>query len=228
MSGTGPGGGASDDVTLRAARELLAELESLSREAMEAIEGAEDIGELREVNSRLRDLNERMEGLTESLTGIGTGGRPMTAAMTPWELFVRSRDHLLTQGRKAEERTGATCLYRTPEGPTCAVGCLIPDGAYDPGMEGRGVRSIQVSPDGRWWVPTSTSSNSEMDEGGVRLARALTRAGIPATKETRRVLCELQRIHDTFEVEDWPRRLEVLGRGIARTAEASATEGGTP
>ena len=34
--------------------------------------------------------------------------------------------HLIAQGKRAVSKHGS-CMYRTPEGLACAVGCLIPD-----------------------------------------------------------------------------------------------------
>lgn len=35
------------------------------------------------------------------------------------------------------------CMYRTPEGRKCAVGCLIPDGLYDSDMENRTASEVK-------------------------------------------------------------------------------------
>jgi hypothetical protein len=37
---------------------------------------------------------------------------------------------------------GGRCEYRTAEGRGCAVGCLIPDGLYDPKMENHVVDTV--------------------------------------------------------------------------------------
>lgn len=66
--------------------------------------------------------------------------------MTPQEIFDTVARHLFTQGERAgrEHRDehgefyDFECLYRAPGGKTCAVGCLIPDDAYRPSMEGSG------------------------------------------------------------------------------------------
>ena len=70
--------------------------------------------------------------------------------MTPQEIFDTVARHLFTQGERAgivtdddcELGTGFSCRYRAPDGATCAVGKLIPDDAYDPGMEGNAVDTI--------------------------------------------------------------------------------------
>ena len=55
------------------------------------------------------------------------------ANMTDQELFDRVVTHLAKQGRRAMARVA--CLYRTPDGLKCAIGCLIPDEKYRAEME---------------------------------------------------------------------------------------------
>lgn len=64
--------------------------------------------------------------------------------MTKQEIFDRVVNHLLTQNKRAVDYTLGypKCMYRTNEGLKCAVGCLIPDDAYDPRMEGYGIRQL--------------------------------------------------------------------------------------
>ena len=50
-------------------------------------------------------------------------------------VFDAVATHLLSQPGPAMSSTG-TCRYRAPDGRMCAVGCLIPDDRYDPGIEG--------------------------------------------------------------------------------------------
>lgn len=53
------------------------------------------------------------------------------------EVSEKIRDHLTQQRARATfESTGGSCCYRAPNGNKCAVGCLIPDGQYDPEFEG--------------------------------------------------------------------------------------------
>lgn len=49
--------------------------------------------------------------------------------------------HLFAQGKAARDSAGQ-CRYRTREGLSCAVGCLIPDEVYRPEMEGAPVKKI--------------------------------------------------------------------------------------
>jgi hypothetical protein len=70
--------------------------------------------------------------------------------MTPQEIFDTVARHLFTQGQRAgilrddDDSHGDdfSCRYRAPGGATCAVGKLLPDDAYDPGMEGNAVDGI--------------------------------------------------------------------------------------
>ena len=58
--------------------------------------------------------------------------------MTPQEIFDKVVNHLRAQGAKSEmdhPTEGPICAYRGDGGLMCAVGCLIPDLDYDPGME---------------------------------------------------------------------------------------------
>jgi hypothetical protein len=56
--------------------------------------------------------------------------------MTNQDIFDTVAIHLIKQGKKSADANG-DCLYRSPEGLKCAVGCLIPDEVYDPEMEER-------------------------------------------------------------------------------------------
>jgi len=66
--------------------------------------------------------------------------------MTDQELFDRVATHLLMQGRRAMRGGMGSdyCAYRSPDGLTCAIGCLIPDERYDPELEGQSATSYAV------------------------------------------------------------------------------------
>ncbi len=58
------------------------------------------------------------------------------------KIFNRVRHHLLTQRQRSadNDRTDARpgldrCVYKSPSGLKCAVGCLIPSNLYRPEME---------------------------------------------------------------------------------------------
>jgi hypothetical protein len=54
---------------------------------------------------------------------------------TKQQVFDQVVKHLLKQGKRAYQE-GKGCRYRTDDGLKCAVGCLLPDAAYTPDMEG--------------------------------------------------------------------------------------------
>jgi hypothetical protein len=56
------------------------------------------------------------------------------------QTFDRVLAHLRAQGVPASD--GGKCCYRTEDGRMCAVGCLIPDEEYDPGIEGNAARDV--------------------------------------------------------------------------------------
>lgn len=93
------------------------------------------------------------------------------------------RDHLLAQNRKSVDPEangfGESCAYRGPNGRKCALGCLIEDRNYAPGMEGFGIHSNFIQ-------------------------EALIASGIAMDKWTVRLLSRLQCIHDDKKVGDWP------------------------
>lgn len=72
--------------------------------------------------------------------------------MNPQDVFDTVARHLFTQGTRAGcevrneygEVHDFECLYRAPDGRSCAVGCLIPDAAYRPSMEGSSACTLTV------------------------------------------------------------------------------------
>jgi len=64
--------------------------------------------------------------------------------VTAQEVINTVAQHLLTQGKKASDH-GGSCRYRTTQGLSCAVGCLLTDDEYSPKMEGRMVGDISRS-----------------------------------------------------------------------------------
>lgn len=64
---------------------------------------------------------------------------------TTQEVFDYVVAHLYKQGKPAIEirdEDTVVCRYRAPDGCACAVGCIIPDGEYDPGFEGASARGL--------------------------------------------------------------------------------------
>ena len=70
--------------------------------------------------------------------------------MTNQEAFDKMVAHLRKQGQKAYEK--GSCRYRTKDGLMCAVGCLIADADYRPGMEDMGVEAMMSAYDIRFGV----------------------------------------------------------------------------
>lgn len=64
--------------------------------------------------------------------------------MKAQDIFNIVITHLIRQGEPAISYNGdsAICCYRDAHGRSCAVGCLIPDEAYDPRMENQSVCSV--------------------------------------------------------------------------------------
>ncbi len=98
-------------------------------------------------------------------------------------LFTRSGRHLMRQGKPALGENNATCKYRVhTTNLACAVGCLIPDTAYTPRMEGRTVG------------------------GTLGKLIALPREGSPKYG----LLVDLQNLHDQSEPETWYAQLREI------------------
>ena len=58
------------------------------------------------------------------------------------EVFNHVIKHLVTQGQRCYSNHDEICLYHSPEGMSCAVGCLMSDEEYHPDMEGADVSDI--------------------------------------------------------------------------------------
>ena len=63
---------------------------------------------------------------------------------TAQEVFDFVAKHLLTQKKKSQRNAigSKDCMYKSPEGLTCAVGCLIPKKDYTYDIEYRGVEDM--------------------------------------------------------------------------------------
>ncbi len=53
--------------------------------------------------------------------------------MTNQEIFDKVSEFLIKQGKPCMTDVG--CTYRGPDGLKCAVGCVLPDELYHPGMD---------------------------------------------------------------------------------------------
>jgi len=107
--------------------------------------------------------------------------------MTNQTVFNRVTKHLLKQGVKS--KLGGSCRYRGPNDTKCAIGCLIPDYLYKPGLEG-------------------ASAFLLMDFPKIKRHFAAVSFGL---------LSDLQNCHDWEEVEYWPERLRVIANKFKLT-----------
>ena len=105
--------------------------------------------------------------------------------MEAQEVFNTVVTHLRSQGRKSTDHEG--CLYRGPNGTSCAVGCLITDEEYSPRMERTNVQALLAR-----------------DETPVSLKDRL----LPHMD----LLINLQSVHDDYTAEQWEKRLEIVAQ----------------
>ena len=116
-------------------------------------------------------------------------------------LYSRVRRHLLTQGKQARAviarfDSDNECVYRSPDGLMCAVGCLIPPDKYDPSFEGSGLGT------------------------NVLLRTFLKEEGIASTDDELHLLGRLQALHDSYSVEAWHCRLDELAKDFKLEVES--------
>lgn len=106
--------------------------------------------------------------------------------MTLEEIRTRINERLQDGTGPARRAKDAHCMYRNEQGLRCAVGCLIPEEAYDPAAESFSVSQLYIV--GGLWEATVPSAKP--------LANMLNLAGIPATEEVRDLLVLAQTRHD--------------------------------
>lgn len=101
--------------------------------------------------------------------------------MDTQQIFDKVVNHLLTQGKKSVSPLNPKkCLYRGPDGSSCAVGCLITDKYYNSIFENKTALSLYV-------------------------IKAVERSlGQPLSVEQKKLLQELQHIHDDEDAWSWP------------------------
>ncbi len=113
-------------------------------------------------------------------------------------IFDTVAEHLLIQNEKSV--FGDVCAYRGEDGRRCAIGVLIPDEYY--------VESIE----------DSTVFNEAVDG---HLTNVLKANGIDINDDyTIKLLRELQRVHDTNEIRDWPNELCQVAKRYGLNAAA--------
>jgi hypothetical protein len=121
------------------------------------------------------------------------------------KVFNTVANHLLKQKRKAYNDGTMSCMYRSPDGLKCAVGCLIPDKEYGINLEGCGIVSI--------------IQNEEMPNRNHSLWKAIEAGVGPCTPKDMHLLRLLQNIHDDSRedsertlVQVWAARLSQLAQ----------------
>ena len=113
------------------------------------------------------------------------------------DVFNTVATHLLKQGRRSENNTGA-CLYR--DGPRrCAVGVLIADEHYHETLEYQGVATAAVM-------------------------TSLERSGWPCTPEAENLYYTLQYVHDSVRPRNWREKLASVAKTFNLDASCLNTE----
>lgn len=105
--------------------------------------------------------------------------------MEAQEIFNIVARHLLKQWKKSIDGLG-TCLYRSPDGSKCAIGCLMPDNLYRPEFEGRAITELPRV-----------------------VLQAISKPSMTG------FLYNLQNLHDEYAVETWPRQLRLFAEHYA-------------
>lgn len=113
--------------------------------------------------------------------------------LSPKDIYERVSTHLLTQLAVSEDDNGS-CRLRSPEGRKCAIGSLLRDDLYEPGLEGVGISYYRHAPDGKLLRVLYASNVNAYDPGIIEL------------------LIELELVHDDADVEEWPHLLAALGK----------------
>ena len=129
------------------------------------------------------------------------------------EIFDKVSNHLLTQNRKsitAIHGKSEDCAYRGNNGASCAIGCLIPDAAYHPDMEGKNINDDKV-----WGAIYPVIGSSIGRNRGCKKLNLLS---------------DLQVIHDEELPEEWTKALQNLAneRGLIFTPPTKGSNHGTP
>lgn len=107
--------------------------------------------------------------------------------LTAQEVYDTVRQHMLTQGRKAQSYPGGVCKYRAvceDQVLKCAAGALIADEYYNGRMEGQLVRN-------------SSQVRCALQLSGVAIDDPYISA----------LVCSLQHVHDRVEPDRWNHEL---------------------
>ena len=119
--------------------------------------------------------------------------------MNHQQIYNRVLKHMRKQRKVSYDRRDGRCAYRARDVKgnvlMCAVGCLIPDEAYNPNMEGAIVAQFVDLP------LRSVADILERDKRALALARALDTAKIGCDADTLKLLSQLQDTHDGLKIE---------------------------
>ena len=100
--------------------------------------------------------------------------------MTNQEAFDRICEHLIRQGRPAVGDDGL-CAYRGEGGTACAIGGILPDELYRPGIEGSNIRGlIECRPDvAKYFAGVDADLLARLQNAHDRWARRMEDAVCP-------------------------------------------------
>lgn len=136
------------------------------------------------------------------------------------EIFNFVVKHLLTQNAQALAEDSFACQYHAFDGKKCAIGCLIPEDAYDPRIEGLAASFLLDAPD----VKLTEAADSQLLDYTV--ARAVRRRfGLsltePLDENDKAFIGGLQIIHDKCPPAAWKGLLIefAIGQDINRPKE---------
>lgn len=116
-----------------------------------------------------------------------------TAFLTCQQIFATVRTHLLAQQAMSED-DGGSCRLRGRDGRRCAIGALIRDEHYWPGLEEFGIGYYLAGQD-------------------APLLRALAMSAVDAYQpRVIALLQDLEDVHDAGDVAHWPEQLDEVAR----------------
>ena len=107
---------------------------------------------------------------------------------TTLDVFNKVSEHLLTQKEQSLDTFG-DCLYRSPAGLKCAVGCLIKDEFYSESLE------------------HIYAVGSYTNDWQKPIRKALELSGVPINNEIKDLVQKLQVVHDSKGPEFWKEEL---------------------
>lgn len=124
--------------------------------------------------------------------------------MNKQEIFNKVRNHLLTQNQKSilpinHPDGSPICQYKTKTGLMCAIGCLLPEGFDTARVEGHYAGDDQVV--------SVLLDSGVLENNGRKFGGDID------------LLCDLQSLHDNYDVEYWPHQLRKIANDYKLTVE---------